>query len=607
MNRHIELLRGHGELHIIDERVDVFLEAGHIAYVEMKKEGGGKALLFTNLYNSRLGVEYKTPVLANLFGSAARCELIFGRHPDKIAAQIDSLLHIHPPSSIRQKLGMLSELAKLRNIFPKNISKGRCQEVVLKEGEFDIGRVLPIWTTWPDDGGPFITMGQVYTKSLDGKMRNVGMYRLQLYDDGALGMHWQIHKDSSHFFHDYRKAGLKMPVAIAIGGDPLLTWCATAPAPLGVFELLFYGLIRNAAAKMVRCRTVDLDVPSDADFVIEGFVDPNDERIEGPFGDHTGYYTPREPYPVLHPTCLTHAKDCVYYSTVVGKPPIEDKYMGWATERIFLPLLRTANPDMLDYTMPENGVFHNLVIAKLRTLYPAHAKQAMHSLWGVGQMSFVKHALFVGEDAPPLEDRAALLEYICDRIDLDELLLSYGVADALDHSGERFAQGGKLGIDCTQTPATKRELIKLSDDELSHRAMLLSPQIAWVAQYQNQSATPLAVAGVRRTTKTADIFKDLIELKPHIRVLALVDADANDRHNGYMLLWRICNNFDSARDFYKDGDFVLLDGTAKSSEIDGFKREWPADVVCDKTVFEKLREKGVIAIGDEEIKKFGLL
>ena len=246
------------------------------------------------------------------------------------------------------------------------------------------------------------------------------MYRLQVYDDNTVGMHWQIHKDSNHFFHEFKKAGKKMPVSIGIGGDPMYIWCGQAPLPIGVFELMLYGFVKNKAAKLVKSITNDIYVPADNDYIIEGFVDPSKMKIEGAFGDHTGYYTLEEEYPFREVTAITQKKEPVFLATVVGKPPLEDKYMGHATERIFLPLLQTTCPDLLDYYMPENGVFHNLILAKIKTLYPGHAQQMMHAFWGVGQMSFVKHAIFVNEDAPELTDHDKLAKHILNRIDIEE-------------------------------------------------------------------------------------------------------------------------------------------------------------------------------------------
>ncbi|MEY3089953.1 MAG: 3-octaprenyl-4-hydroxybenzoate carboxy-lyase UbiD [Pseudomonadota bacterium] len=341
----VEWFQNNGDLKIIDEPLDVELEIPHVAYIEVKKEDS-RPLLFTHPVNKAKGITYDMPVLMNMFASKALTEKIFGRHPDEIAHGIDGLVKFKPPQNLKEKLAMLPKLFALKNVFPKRLrGKGACQEVIIPKGKVDLDR-LPILKTWEGDGGPFITMGQVYTKSLDGQMQNLGMYRLQQYDKHRLGMHWQIHKDASHFFDQYQKAGKKMPVSVAIGGDPLYIWCGQAPMPHGMFEMLLYGFARNKNAKLVKSISNDIYIPHDVDIVIEGFVDPETMEIEGPFGDHT-------------------KKNPVFQATVVGKPPLEDKYMGWATERIFLPMLKPMAPDLIDYSMPENGVFHNLILAKV--------------------------------------------------------------------------------------------------------------------------------------------------------------------------------------------------------------------------------------------------
>ena len=447
MKEAIALLKEHDLLRIIDDELDIYLEIPHIAYIEVKTKDS-KALLFTNVIDKKNNKKFDEPVLMNVFCNEKAVELFIG-DGDKIGAEIESLLKMKPPKTLGDKFALFGKLFSLKNTIPKvSKAKAACQEIVLLGKDAKLSD-LPVLTTWEQDGGPFITMGQVYTTSLNGQMKNLGMYRLQVYDDHTLGMHWQIHKDSNHFFHEYKEAGKKMPVSIGIGGDPMYIWCGQAPLPIGVFELMLYGFIKNKNAKLVKSITNDIAIPVDNDYVIEGFVDPSKMKIEGPFGDHTGYYTLEEEYPFMEVSAITKKKDAVFLATVVGKPPLEDKYMGHATERIFLPLLQTTCPDLIDYYMPENGVYHNLIIAKIKTLYPGHAQQMMHAFWGVGQMSFVKHAIFVNHDAPALTSHEDLTRYILNRIDIEEILITRGVVDALDHSSPRFALGGKLGLDCT--------------------------------------------------------------------------------------------------------------------------------------------------------------
>lgn len=483
MKEAIELLKQNGLLKVIDEEVDIDLEIPHIAYVEVKCEDS-KALLFTKPVSKRLGKKFDTPVLTNLFCSYKATNLFFEKDPNEIAKQLEELLHLKPPSNFFGKIDTFSKLFALRHALPKRLkNKGACQEVI-KQGE-DISLFdLPALTTWEEDGGAFITMGQVYTQSLDGNKQNLGMYRLQIYDKNRLGMHWQIHKDSAHFFHEYKQAGEKMPVSVAIGGDPLYIWCGQAPLPNGVFELMLYGFVKEKNPRLVKSLTNPIYIPEDVDFVIEGWVDPSEMEIEGPFGDHTGYYTLKEPYPFMRVSAITHKKEPTFLATVVGKPPLEDKYMGWATERIFMPLLKTTVPDLIDYRMPENGVFHNLIIAKINNMYPHHAKQAMHAFWGVGQMSFVKHAIFVGVDAPDLANYEELSEYILDRICTQNIIISEGVADALDHASPNACYGGKLGVDCTCDNADFPQKEILGDEMLFEKASKLDSCIKEVADFK---------------------------------------------------------------------------------------------------------------------------
>ena len=603
-NEAIEILKQNNLLKIIDEPLDIYLEIPHIAYIEIKKDDS-KAILFTNVIDKKNNKTFKTPVLMNVFCSPKAVELFIG-DTNKIASQIEGLLKMKPPKSFADKISMFSKLFDLKNVPPKRLnSRGVCQEVIKKGDDVKLSD-LPILTTWEQDGGPFITMGQVYTQSLDGKMQNVGMYRLQVYDDGQLGMHWQIHKDSNHFFHEYKKAGKKMPVSIGIGGDPMYIWCGQAPLPIGVFELLLYGFVKKENAKLVKSITNDIYVPHDVDFVIEGFVDPNKLKIEGPFGDHTGYYTLEEEYPVLDVTCITSKKDPIFAATVVGKPLLEDKYMGYATERIFLPLLKTTAPSLIDYYMPENGVFHNLILAKIDVCFPGHAQQMMHAFWGVGQMSFVKHAIFVDSNAPSLDDDEAITKWILNRLKTDELLITKGVVDALDHSSCRFALGGKLGIDCTGDEIEESGIILLNDEELLVKTREICKDIKDLKQYHTDTKNPICVISVEKNRSQKYLVQELKPLFSHIKILVIVDEKNNDLENPYMLVWRVVNNIDAQRDIFIDNQTICIDATNKN-KLDNFLRRWPDDVVCTKSVIDDLRERKILDIDEQFIKKWGIL
>ncbi len=603
-NKIIKILKENDLLKVIDEPLDIYLEIPHIAYIEVK-QGISKALLFTNPIDKKNDKNFNTPILMNVFCSPKAVGLFIG-DANKIADEIQSLLKMKPPQGWSDKIAMFGKLFNLKNVPPKRLkTKGECQDIIKKGDDAKLSD-LPVLTTWEQDGGAFITMGQVYTQSLDGKMQNVGMYRLQVYNDGQLGMHWQIHKDSNHFFHEYKKAGKKMPVSIGIGGDPMYIWCGQAPLPIGVFELLLYGFVKKENAKLVKSITNDIYVPHDVDFVIEGFVDPDVLKIEGPFGDHTGYYTLEEEYPVLDVTCITSKKNPIFAATVVGKPLLEDKYMGYATERIFLPLLKTTAPDLIDYYMPENGVFHNLILAKINVSYPGHAQQMMHAFWGVGQMSFVKHAIFVGADAPELDDDIAITKWILNRIDTEELLITKGVVDALDHSSPRFALGGKLGIDCTGDEIEELGITILKDDELLKKMQNISKDIKDLKQYHTDTKNPIAVITVQKNRSQKYLFEELKPLFSHIKILIIVDEKNNDLENAYMLVWRVVNNIDSNRDIFIDGNTIAIDATNKN-KLDNFLRRWPDDVICTKSVVDDLRKRKIIDCDNEFIKYWGIL
>jgi len=604
MKEAIELLKRNDLLKVVDDELDIYLEIPHIAYVEVKKEDS-KALLFTNVVDRKNNKKFDIPVLMNVFCNEKAVKLFIG-DGDKIGSEIESLLKMKPPSTFSEKLSTFGKLFALKNTIPKKLGgKGECQQVIKLGIDAKLSD-LPVLTTWEQDGGPFITMGQVYTTSLNGELKNLGMYRLQVYDDHTLGMHWQIHKDSNHFFHEYKKAGKKMPVSIGIGGDPMYIWCGQAPLPIGIFELMLYGFVKNKNAQLVKSITNDIYVPKDNDFVIEGFVDPSKMRIEGPFGDHTGYYTLEEEYPFLEVTAITSKKNPTYLATVVGKPPLEDKYMGHATERIFLPLLKTTAPDLIDYYMPENGVFHNLIIAKIKTLYPGHASQMMHAFWGVGQMSFVKHAIFVNEDTPELTNHEELTRYILNRIDIEEILISKGVVDALDHSSPKFAVGGKLGLDCTGEEIKDLGITLLSDEELLTKINGITNEVKELKQYFTDTKNPVTVVTVEKNRNQKYLFEELKAVYENIKILVIVDAaNQNDVENPYMLVWRVVNNIDSNRDVFIDSNTICLDGTNKNS-YDNFQRRWPDDVDCSKEVIESLRQRGILDITDEFIKKYQL-
>lgn len=602
MRQTLDLLKAHNELKIITEPLDIELEIPHLAYLEVKKPDS-KALLFTN--PTRGNTSFEIPVLMNLFGNFKRVELLIG-DTQEIAKEIAFMLKLKPPKNFQEALKFLPRLLNLRHLSPKILNtRGLCQEVIKTNNEINLTS-LPILKTWSDDGGAFITMGQCYTQSLDGSVKNLGMYRLQVYDRNHLGLHWQIHKDSVGIFEEYKKAKQKMPVSIAIGGDPLYTWCATAPLPYGMFELMLYGFIKKRKAKMVKCVSNPLFVPYDSDIVIEGYVDTEVLRDEGRFGDHTGFYTPIEPYPVLEVSAITHKQNPIYLATVVGKPPLEDKYLGYPTERIFLPLLQTTTPSLVDYYMPENGVFHNLILAKIKARFPSQAKQSMHSFWGVGQMSFVKHAIFVGEDSPSLHT-SEIIPYILNRFSVKNCLFSEGVCDALDHSSPSFAEGGKLGIDCTGNEVENPPLEILDNQDLLDNLSSIIPLSKTLRQYFLDTKNPITLLGVQKDSHSLQKFlkkSAFANLQKHLRILILLDDSKNDLENLYMILWRVVNNIDSKRDIRILGEIVVIDATDKNAD-DGYHREWPKETDCDSKTLESLAQKGLLSdFSQESLEEF---
>lgn len=594
----IEKFKKAGLLKVIEDKVDIDREIAHISYLEVKKDDS-KALLFTNPVDKN-GTIFP-PVLTNIFGSFEALELILGKSPDQIASEISDLLKPKKPQGLMEKIHFLSYLISLKNVFTKRLKgEGECQKIKHLDDQVDLFS-LPILKTWELDGGHFITMGQVYTKTLNGETQNLGMYRLQVYDKNRLGMHWQIHKDGANFYKEYKKAGVKMPVSVAIGGDPLYIWCGQAPLPKDIFELLLYGFIRKTPAKLVKSLTNDIYIPHDVDYVIEGFVDTENFELEGPFGDHTGFYTPVEPFPVMEVRAITHKEDPIFHATVVGKPPLEDKYMGYATERIFLPLFKTTAPELIDYKMPENGVFHNLILAKMNCLYPAHAKQMMHTFWGVGQMSFVKHAIFVDEKAPKLENFGELAKYILNRISSKNLIFSEGVCDQLDHASPNSCFGGKLAIDATIN-LNPNGVNTLNDNDLLALFAKEDENILNLKQYFTDTKNPICFINYNKVDVVKKSFEKLNKLKEYFKILIFFDENANIQ-NLYMSVWRVTNNIDALRDIFIDGEQICIDATSKS-KIDNYERAWPKETNCSKDVIENLINKNIIEDDKELFYKF---
>ncbi|HEF9182026.1 menaquinone biosynthesis decarboxylase [Campylobacter coli] len=597
MKEFIQILKENDLLRVIEEPVDVDLEIAHLAYIEAKKGEKGKALLFKNPIDKKLNKQYKFPVLMNTFCNEKALNLAFGRDYEEVAEEILKLTKLHIPTSFKAKIDFFMNLLSFKNIPPKRLKKNKAlydYEILNSLEE------LPILKTWEEDAGRFITMGQVYTQNLDKTQNNLGMYRLQMSDKNELLIHWQIHKDGANFYHEYKNAGFKkMPVSIAIGGDPLYIWCSQAPLPKGIFELLLYGFIKKTPAKITPCEN-GIFVPYDSDIVIEGYVDLEEFKVEGPFGDHTGFYTPAELFPVMKVEKIYAKKDAIYQATVVGKPPLEDKIMGLGTERIFLPLLQTSVPDLIDYNMPENGVFHNLILAKIDAKYPAHAQQIMHAFWGVGQMSFVKHAIFVDKNAPSLKDYDALIPYMLDRFNTKKILISEGICDQLDHASPNSCFGGKAGLDaCEEIQVEELEIL---EDEKLLELFKTKVELLNLKQFYKESKSPIVCILLDKKEKIKQSFDKLLEFKKHFRILVFLDAE-NKLENSYMLVWRVVNNIDAKRDIFIKEERLGVDASAKG-KAEGYLRAWPKQTDCTKSVIEDLILRNILENNPDLFNKF---
>jgi 4-hydroxy-3-polyprenylbenzoate decarboxylase len=461
-----------GELTRIAEPVDTDLLISEWADREMKSPGGGKALLFEQpLVDGKVS---KVPVAINTMGSRKRIAMALGRESiDEIAQEIQLILKAKPPTDLREGFALLKQGIHLLHARPKSVRDAACQEVVHRidndDPDFSL-RDLPILKCWPKDGGRFITLPNVHTRDPETGARNVGVYRMQVFDERATAMHWQVHKVGARHGKRYYERNERMPVAVTLGGDPALSFAATAPLPDGLDEILFAGFLRRKSIEMVKCKTIDLDVPADVDFVLEGYVQPGEMRPEGPFGDHTGYYTAVEDYPVFHLTAITHRKDAVYPTTIVGIPPMEDFYIGDAVARIFLPVFKMNFPELVDMTLPAEGVFHNLVFVSIRKQYPYQAFKVMHGLWGMGQMMFSKYIVVVDEDCD-VHNTSKVLFRLCANTDpARDTTVIRNPSDSLDHAPTEQNIGSHMGFDATRKLAGENyhrqwpELLKMTDE-----------------------------------------------------------------------------------------------------------------------------------------------
>lgn len=607
----IRVLEENNELIRIKEFVDPVLEVAEITDRVCKQDGGGKAILFENT-----GTGF--PVLTNMFGSTKRASLALNvLNPEQLANEIEDIFIslTAPKHNLYDKIRAIPKLAQVARWLPRTISgKGACQEIVHPEPDLN---KLPVLKCWPFDGGRFVTLPMVITKDPNTGVRNVGMYRMQIFGSKLTGMHWHRHKTGASHFREYKERGELMPVAVALGGDPAYTYSATAPLPENIDEFLFAGFLRKKKVKLVKCLTVELEVPYDADIIIEGYVDPAEEPIwEGPFGDHTGFYSLADWYPKFHVTCITHKRDAIYPATIVGIPPMEDAYMAKLTERIFLsPIKLSMIPELIDLSLPLEGVAHNIAVVKISKTYPGQAHKVAHALWGAGQMMFNKFLLVVDGDID-IHNPLALAKHIFKNFNpKQDILFSKGPLDVLDHSSQMPSIGGKMMVDATTK--FQEEIFSHASDELVDPTQLsesLGIGIKGVCDYStgliSQGISLLIVSvdkGVGITVK--NILNQMASAIESTLPKAILIIDSGIKLNCLDLVcWFAAGNMDPQRDCYlleKSGKHLpclVLDGTSKNFKLDNFARDWPNVVVSDsKTIIAV--DKKWIAFGIGEFVK----
>lgn len=537
----------------IDIEVDPELEITEIADRISKKYGN--ALQFNNVKGSSF------PLVINAMGTYERLNLSFGvTNLDDIAKEIAGYMDVGAYASLLGKIKAIPKLAPLPFIFPRKVKKGACQDVII-EPNLDL---LPIIKCWPDDGGKYITLPLVFTKDPDNGQQNVGMYRMQVYDAKTTGMHWHLHKDGKEIYEKYRKLGKKMPVSVAIGCDPTIIYAATAPLPKMVDEMIFAGYLKKRPVKLVKSVTNDIYVPAEAEFILEGYVDLDERRLEGPFGDHTGYYSLADQYPVFHLEKITHRNGAIYPTTIVGKPPMEDCYLGKATERIFLPLMKIQTPEIIDMDMPLEGVFHNCAIVSIKKAFPRHANKVLYGLWGLGQMMYTKMIIVVDHTVNVHDYQAVAAALEANVTDESHLIITEGPLDALDHASNRAFQGFRLGVDATR----KRE-VEIDPSYNQTRS--------YDAPLKALKVIPFDKANASQTAH--DIMKD--NEKGEHRLVVVVDEWVKPEDLS-TVFWKIFNNIDPKRDMITgknahDRLYIALDAT-KKGPADGLHRPWPDDI-----------------------------
>lgn len=597
----IERLRAAGELHEIIAEVDPHLEITEI--VDRSTKEGGPALLFSNVRGSTM------PVLVNQFASDRRLNMAFGVDDiNEVADRITQLLKLtKPPKGLSQKLRLLSTGRQLAtSVPPKYVNRAACQEVVKTGDQVNLDE-LPILGCWPEDGGRYITLPLVFTKDRAG-MRNVGMYRVQQYDKNTCGMHWQIHKDGADDWRHMPPDG-KLEVAVVIGTDPITTYSASCPLPKDIDEMLFAGFARKKRVAIVQCKTIDLQVPADAEIVLEGYVSQGELRTEGPFGDHTGYYSLADEYPVFHVTAITHRKDPVYSATIVGVPPQEDVWMGKATERIFLPLLQMVQHEIIDYDLPAEGVFHGCCIVSIAKRFPGHAHKIMHAIWGTALLSLTKSVIVVDESVD-VHDYHAVASAVASNFDpATSTELCHGPIDVLDHAPTLMGFGGKVGLDATSPWASEGRTAPtpVATDAAAVQAWAERAGAAHCNVVGGAADNRIVVFGLRKSAahEGSSLVKRFAESPASngVRIAVAVD-DYIDSAELHEVAFRSFGNVDPVRDgaLYGPNNRMLgFDATIKRRD-EGYTRDWPSDIVMTEEikarVDERWSEYGLTTEGD---------
>jgi len=551
----METLDSMGQLKFIDVSVSSDLEITEIT--NRVSKANGPALLFRNVKGSNY------PLLINAMGSYDRMSIGLGaKRLDDIGDEIAKYLDLGNYLSIKKLFKSIPRLLRLLYVFPiKSKFKGDCQQVIEKDVNLN---TLPVLKCWPEDAGKFVTLPLVFTKDIKSKQQNVGMYRLQILDETSTGMHWHKHKDGSEIYKGYADNKKKMPVSVALGCDPAITYAATAPLPKMIDEMMLAGWLRKSNVKMVKCITNDIYVPSNAEIILEGYVDPSEELVyEGPFGDHTGYYSLADYYPKFHVTCITHKKSAIYPATIVGKPPMEDCYIAKATERIFLPMLKMLMPELVDLNLPFEGVFHNCAIVSIKNKYPGCARKIMNSIWGMGQMMYTKLIVVVDEtvNVQNLEEVSdAVLKNVKSQ---EHLLASDGPLDALDHSSNEAMYGSRLGIDATNN--TKRDAE--NNIKVTYKILFINKEKPWQGK---------------------EAIEEFIKTNDNKFVIAVdYGIDPNDMST---IMWKVFNNIDAKRDIVIIENKFGVDATTKLRE-EGLTRDWPKDIEMSGDIKQYVNER----------------